>query len=302
MRSKSDETSANTFAIGGELLVSRLGYGAANSLGQRWWEQPTQRRELLLTLLTLRRLAEIGSILIDTGRVHGPDVSDTLIRVTLHPYDGVLLATKGDLYSMRHSVCRPLDTQAYLVQQAKIGLRTLNIERHGLWQLGHVDPTIPYDEQLRAVRFLKDEGIIHFVGLIEPKVTQIEQARTLFPVATVQGIYNLAERRNEEVLNYCERYGIGFIASLPLAAGYLAQEALLTHIATNHGATPAQIALAWLLKRSPVIVAIPGATKVRHLDENIDAVKVRLSEQEFAELDQAGKQMQPGLTEWLLRQ
>ena len=297
MRSKPDTTTANSFAIGGEVVVSRLGYGAGNVLGQTWWEQPSQRRELLLTL---RRLPEIGVTLIDSGRMYASGISDTLIRVTLHPYDGLFLATKAALqYTMRHSG-RPLDVREYLLQQARKGLGTLGIERHGLWQLHHVNPAIPYDELLSAVLSLKEEGIIYYAGLIEPTIAQIEQARTLFPVATVQSVYNVADRRNEELLNYCERHGIGFIASLPLAGGYLARGgALLNRIATNHDATPAQIALAWLLKRSPVILAIPGAAKVRHVDENIGAVNVCLSEDEFAELDRAGKQMQPGSREGL---
>ncbi|WP_114394638.1 aldo/keto reductase [Oleisolibacter albus] len=263
--------------------VNRLGFGAMRITGPGIWGEPADRAE---ALRTLRRLPELGVTFIDTADSYGPDVSEKLIREALHPYDGLVIATKGGLTRTGPDVWKPVGRPEYLIQQAKKSCVQLGVEQIDLWQLHRIDPAVPRDEQFGAIRTLLDEGVIGSAGLSEVSVEEIEAARAVFPVATVQNLYNLGNRRAEAVLAHCQQAGIGFIPWYPLAAGDLAKAgSTLDSIAKAHGAGPSQIALAWLLQRSPVMLPIPGTSKVRHLEENVAAAGIRLSDDEFAALD-----------------
>jgi aryl-alcohol dehydrogenase-like predicted oxidoreductase len=275
------------FKIGGEIEINRLGFGAMRITGRGVWGEPQDRAE---AIRTLKRLPELGIDFIDTADSYGPAVSEELIREALHPYSGLLIATKGGLARPAPDTWIPLGRPEYLIQQAYISRRRLGVERIGLWQLHRIDPKVPAGEQFDAVKTLIDDGIIAHAGLSEVSVSDIEAASKVFKVATVQNRYNLIDRGSEDVLDYCARNGIGFIPWFPLAAGDLARPgSLLDQIAKRHGASPSQIALAWVLKRSPVMLPIPGTSKVSHLVENVAAVDVVLSDDEFAALDREGK-------------
>ncbi len=273
---------SGTFKIGGDLEVHRLGFGAMRITGQGVWGEPADRAE---ALRTLARVPELGIDFIDTADSYGPEVSERLIREALHPYRGIVVATKGGLVRPAASRWVPLGRPEYLRQQAILSARRLGVERIDLWQLHRIDPTVPREEQFAAIAAMRKDGLIRHAGLSNVSVEEIEAAQRHFPVATVQNRYNLAERRSEDVLDYCEKMGIGFIPWYPLAAGDLARPgSALEAIARRHGASPGQIALAWLLRRSPVMLPIPGTGKVRHLEENTAAAGISLSEAEFAEL------------------
>src|SRR5580704_13321247 len=249
------------------------------------WGPPPDRQA---ALATLRRLPELGVNFIDTADSYGPDVSEELIREALHPYDGLLIATKAGLTRPGPGQWEPNGHPDYLIPQAKGSLRKLGVEQIALWQLHRIDPKVPRDEQFGAVRQLLDEGIIHHAGLSEVSVADIEAARRVFPVATVQNRYNLVDRGSEDVLAYCAANNIGFIPWFPLAAGELIQPGgLVDRFARARGATTGQIALAWLLRRSPVILPIPGTLQVAHLEENVAAAGLSLTPEEFGELDAA---------------
>jgi aryl-alcohol dehydrogenase-like predicted oxidoreductase len=269
----------------GDSTINRLGYGAMRITGRGIWGPPPDRRA---ALATLRRLPEIGVNFIDTADSYGPDVSEELIREALHPYDGLLIATKAGLTRPGPDQWEPNGHPDYLISQAKGSLRKLGVKQIALWQLHRIDPKVPRDEQFGAVRQLLDEGIIHHAGLSEVSVADIEAARRVFPVATVQNRYNLVDRGSEDVLAYCAANNIGFIPWFPLAAGELIQPGgLVDRIARARGATTGQVALAWLLQRSPVILPIPGTLQVAHLEENVAAAGLSLTPEEFAELDAA---------------
>jgi pyridoxine 4-dehydrogenase len=275
---------AGRFKIG-DSTINRLGYGAMRITGRGIWGPPPNRRA---ALATLRRLPEIGVNFIDTADSYGPDVSEELIREALHPYDGLLIATKAGLTRPGPDQWEPNGHPDYLISQAKGSLRKLGVKQIALWQLHRIDPKVPRDEQFGAVRQLLDEGIIHHAGLSEVSVADIEAARRVFPVATVQNRYNLVDRGSEDVLAYCAANNIGFIPWFPLAAGELIQPGgLVDRIARARGATTGQVALAWLLQRSPVILPIPGTLQVAHLEENVAAAGLSLSPEEFGELDAA---------------
>jgi len=285
--SQSRVAASGTFRIGGELSVHRLGFGAMRVTGQGIWGEPADRAE---ALRTLRRVPELGIDFIDTADSYGPDVSECLLREALHPYAGLVIATKGGLTRTGPDVWIPLGRPEYLIQQAHKSLRNLGVERIDLWQLHRIDPKVPRDEQFGAVRSLLDAGVIRFAGLSEVSVADIEAARKVFPVATVQNLYNLGNRQSEDVLEYCAKHAIGFIPWYPLAAGDLARPgSVLDDIARKHNASASQIALAWLLKRSPVMLPIPGTGKVKHLEENVGGAGIALSDHEFAALDKQGR-------------
>lgn len=275
-----------TFLIAGKTPVQRLGFGAMRITGDGIWGEPADRAE---AIRTLRRLPDLGVNFIDTADSYGPNVSEDLIRTALHPYGGILVATKAGLARTGPDRWVPLGRPEYLIQQAHASRRRLGVEQIGLWQLHRIDPTVPADEQFDAVRQLIDSGVILHAGLSEVSVADIEAASHHFKMATVQNRYNLGDRSSEAVLDYCAQHGIGFIPWYPLAAGDLTRSALLNQIAARHHATPAQIALAWLLKRSPVMLPIPGTSKLSHLEQNMAAARICLSEAEFAELDAAGR-------------
>jgi len=278
---------AGTFRVGGDIEINRLGFGAMRITGPGIWGQPADPGE---ALRTLHRLPELEVNFIDTADSYGPDVSEKLIREALHPYLGMLIATKAGLTRFGPDQWRLLGRPDYLIQQAHKSCRQLGVEQIGLWQLHRIDPTVPRDEQFGAIQRLLDTGIIRHAGLSEVSVEDIVAASQVFKVATVQNRYNLVDRTSEDVLNYCAEHGIGFIPWSPLAAGNLAKPgSLLDTIAKRHGATPGQVALAWMLKRSPVMLPIPGTSRVRHLEENIAAVNVSLTDEEFAELDGEGR-------------
>jgi pyridoxine 4-dehydrogenase len=277
---------AGVFKVGGK-SVNRLGFGAMRITGRGIWGEPGDRAEVLKTL---RRLRELNVNFIDTADSYGPDVSEELLRRALHPYGDILVATKAGLARTGPDLWVPLGRPEYLIQQARKSCRNLGVEQIDLWQLHRIDPKVPRDEQFGAIKELLDAGIIRNAGLSEVSVREIKAASKVFKVATVQNHYNLVHRAHEETLNFCEARGIGFIPWFPLAAGDLAKPgSLLDRISKSHAAAPSQIALAWMLKRSPVLLPIPGTSQVAHLEENVAAAGIQLTVEEFAALNAAGK-------------
>ena len=288
---KLDARKSGSFKVGGEIEIHRLGFGAMRITGPGIWGQPANRPE---AIRTLKRLPELGIDFVDTADSYGPDVSEQLIREALHPYRGMLIATKAGLTRSGPSAWEPDARPEYLRKEALKSCKQLGVEQIGLWQLHRVDPKVPRDEQFGAVKSLLDDGIIRHAGLSNVSVADIEAASKMFKVATVQNRYNLVDRHSEDVLDHCAAHGIGFIPWFPLASGRLAKAgSLLDRVAKSHAATPSQIALAWVLKRSPVMLPIPGTSKVAHLEENVAAVNIELSDQEFAALDREGSKEYP---------
>jgi aryl-alcohol dehydrogenase-like predicted oxidoreductase len=285
--SKLDARKSGLFKVGGEIEIHRLGFGAMRITGKGIWGPPEDKPE---AIRTLKRLPALGIDFVDTADSYGPDVSEQLIREALHPYRGMLIATKAGFQRPGPSVWEMDGRPEWLRKQALKSCKQLGVEQIGLWQLHRIDPKVPRDEQFGAVKSLLDDGIIRHAGLSEVSVADIEDASKMFKVATVQNRYNLVDRGSEDVLDYCEANGIGFIPWFPLAAGDLAKPgSILDGIAKAHDATPGQIALAWVLKRSPVMLPIPGTSKVAHLEENVAAVNITLSDQEFTALDRQGR-------------
>jgi aryl-alcohol dehydrogenase-like predicted oxidoreductase len=283
----SDVTAAASglFKIGGEIAVNRLGYGAMRITGKGIWGEPADRDQCLAVL---KRLPELGVNFIDTADSYGPDVSEPLIRQALHPYIGTLVATKGGLTRHGPNIWAPVGRPEYLRQCVVMSLRRLGVEQIGLWQLHRIDPKVPRAEQFDAIAAMQKEGLIRHLGLSQVSVEDIEAARKVFTVATVQNLYNLVDRSSEDVLDHCAKLGIGFIPWFPLAAGNLAKPgSVLDTIARKHNASPSQIALAWILKRSPVMLPIPGTASVAHLEENVAGAAIQLSDEEFAALGKA---------------
>jgi pyridoxine 4-dehydrogenase len=287
MAAKPNAAASGSFRIGGELAVRRLGYGAMRVTGPGIWGEPTDRAE---ALRTLRRVPELGVDFIDTADSYGPDVSEKLIREALHPYMDLVIATKGGLERPGPNSWVPNGRPEYLILETEKSLRNLGVEQIDLWQLHRIDPKVPALEQFGAIRQLLDRKLIRFAGLSEASVDDIVAASKVLPVATVQNRYNVLDRASENVVAYCEEHGIGFIPWFPLGAGGLAKsKETLAAVAQRYGATTGQIALAWLLKRSPVMLPIPGTSKVAHLEENVAAAAIELSDADFAELDRAGR-------------
>ena len=283
---KANAAAAGQFAVAGEIIVNRLGFGAMRITGPGIWGEPEDRAA---ALATLRALPGLGVNFVDTADSYGPYVSEDLIREALHPYRGMLIATKGGLVRTGPDQWAPVGRPEYLRQEVMMSLRRLGLERIDLWQLHRIDPKVPRDEQFDAIRAMRAEGLIRHVGLSEVNVAEIEAAERFFPVVTVQNRYNLADRAHEAVLDHCARHGIGFIPWYPLAAGDLARPGSeLDAAARRHSVHPAAIALAWVLRRSPVMLPIPGTGKRAHLEENVAAAAIRLSDEEFAALDRAG--------------
>ncbi|HEX2654491.1 MAG TPA: aldo/keto reductase [Xanthobacteraceae bacterium] len=282
-----DAGKSGSFKIGGDTEIRRLGFGAMRITGPRVWGPPLDMAE---ATRTLQRLPELGINFIDTADSNGPEVSEQLIRDTLYPYDGILIATKAGLRRPGPGEWERDGRPDYLREQAIKSRERLGLKQIGLWQLHSIDPKVPRDEQFAAVRSLLDDGIIRHAGLSNVTVADIEAASKMFKVATVQNRYNLVDRGSEDVLNYCEGHGIGFIPWFPLAAGRLAEAgSILDAVANAHNATPGQVALAWVLKRSSVMLPIPGTSKVSHLEENVAALNIELSDEEFDSLDREGR-------------
>jgi aryl-alcohol dehydrogenase-like predicted oxidoreductase len=283
---KRPATRSGTFAIGGNLAVHRLGYGAMQLTGPGVWGEPADRTQ---AIAVLRRAVELGINLIDTADSYGPYVSEELIREALHPYPtGLVIATKAGLARTGPSRWVPLGRPEYLRQECEMSLRRLGVERIDLFQLHRIDPKVPANDQFGTLRDLRKEGKVRHVGLSEVNIAEIEAARRIVPIATVQNQYNLAYRNSEDVLDYCTRENIGFIPWFPLATGDLAKpHGVLANSARELGATPAQVALAWLLKKSPVMLPIPGTSKVKHLEENVTAALLNLDDSIMEELTNA---------------
>ena len=282
----SDLNPSGTFRIGGDLTVHRLGFGAMRITGSGIWGEPPSREA---AKATLAKVPELGIDLIDTADSYGPFVSEDLIREVLHPYEGLVIATKGGLTRHGPDIWRPVGNPDYLRQCVLMSLRRLGLERIDLWQLHRIGPDCPREVQFKAIARMQDEGLIRHVGLSEVSVDDIAAAERFFPVATVQNQYNLVDRTSEGVLDHCEQKGIGFIPWAPLARGALAREgSALADIAARHGVGEGAIALAWLLKRSAVMLPIPGTGDPSHLADNMKGATVSLEADEFELLDRQG--------------
>jgi pyridoxine 4-dehydrogenase len=278
---------SGTLRIGSDMEVHRLGFGTMRLTGRGIWGPPADHAE---AVRTLKRLPQLEVNFIDTADSYGPNIAEELLREALHPYKGAVIATKAGLARTGPDQWTPLGRAEYLIQQAYTSCRRLGVERIDLWQLHRIDPKVPREEQFGAVKKLLDSGVIRHAGLSEVSVADIKAASKVFKVATVQNRYNLVDRASEDVLDYCTEQGIAFIPWFPLAAGDLASPgSVLDSIAKRYNAAPSQVALAWILKRSPVMLPIPGTSKVAHLEENVAGVSIELSDEDFKALDRAGK-------------
>ncbi|MEA2154071.1 MAG: pyridoxine 4-dehydrogenase [Solirubrobacteraceae bacterium] len=277
---------SGTLTIGGDLEVHRLGFGAMRIVGEGVWGPPRDRDSVLALL---RRVVDLGVNLIDTADSYGPHISEQLIAETLYPYpDGLLIATKGGLERSGPGQWSRNGRPEHLRAACEQSLRDLQVERIDLYQLHAVDPDVPYEESVGALKQLQEEGLIRHVGVSNVTVEQLEEARSIVDVVTVQNRFNLGDRASAEVLAVCEREGLGFFPWFPLAAGDLARPGgLVTEIAREHDATPGQVALAWLLAHSPVTLPIPGTGSVEHLEENLQASELRLTDEDLQRLTEA---------------
>jgi pyridoxine 4-dehydrogenase len=275
-----------TFKLGGDLEVSRLGFGAMRIVGDGVWGEPKDAEN---SKRVLRRAVELGVNFIDTSDAYGPAVGERLIGEALAPYAaGVVIATKGGLTRQGPNKWQPVGRPEYLIQQVELSLRFLKLDTIQLWQLHRIDPKTPVEESLGAIKQLQKQGKIRHIGLSEVKVPEIEQARKVVDIVSVQNKYNLSDRAHEDVLEYCTKHNIAFIPWFPVAAGKLAQPGgALDSAAKQHGATVSQLSIAWLLHHSPVILPIPGTSSVEHLEENVKAADVTLSDSEWAEIEKA---------------
>lgn len=279
--------SSGTFTLGAKssdpLTVRRLGFGAMRITGDGIWGDPPDHDT---ALAVLRRSVELGVNFIDTADAYGPGVSEDLIREALQPYDDVIIATKGGLTRQGPDAWEPVGRPAYLRQCVQMSLRRLGIERIDLWQLHRIDPHVPMADQFGEIAELQREGLIRHVGLSEVSVDEVRMAREYFDVVSVQNHYNVGARSSEELLQYCEANGIGFIPWFPLGGRELVgSNSPLVAIAARIGATPGQVALAWLLRHSPIMLPIPGTGSLAHLEENCAAALVDLDDATMAELD-----------------
>jgi pyridoxine 4-dehydrogenase len=272
---------AGTITIGGDLTVNRMGFGAMRLTGKGIWGPPRHPDQ---AVRVLQRAVELGVNFFDTADSYGPHVSEELIAKALYPYPGLVIATKGGLERPGPDRWVENGRPEYLRRQLEGSLTRLRVERIELWQLHRIDPKVPAQEQFEAVREFQREGLIRHVGLSEVSVADIERARKVLPIVSVQNRYNVTDRQWEAEVDYCEREGLAFIPWFPLSAGALEDEALV-RVAERHGATIYQIALAWLLARSPAMLVIPGTSSVEHLEENLAAAEIRLAKKDLKELN-----------------
>ena len=274
----------DTFSIGGDLPVRRLGYGAMQLPGPGVWGEPADPGN---ARRVLRAAVEQGVDFIDTADSYGPVVSERLIAEALHPYpEGLVIATKAGLTRQGPGIWTPVGRPAYLKQQVELSLRTLRLERIDLIQLHRIDAEVPLADQLGAFKELQDEGKVRHIGVSEVSVAELEQARQIVEIVSVQNLYNLTNRQSQDVLDHATEHGIGFIPWFPIATGDLAApDSPVADIARELDATPSQVALAWLLHKSPVVLPIPGTKSVEHLTENLAAAQLRLSDEDMARLD-----------------
>lgn len=286
MATSPDARAAGTFSLGGDLSIVRMGYGAMRITGKGIWGPPADTAECLRVL---RRAVELGITFIDTADSYGPYISEELIAEALHPYpDDLVIATKGGLVrtgpNQWHSIGRPM----YLRQQVEMSLRRLKLEQIPLYQLHRIDPEVPAEDQFGILKELQDEGKIRHVGLSEVGIDEIEAARAVLPIVSVQNRYSVGHRAYEAVVDYCEQEKIGFIPWYPLEAGKLAEQGgPVDEAAERLGATHAQVALAWLLRRSEVMLPIPGTSKVKHLEENTAAAELEIPDDLYEQMTQA---------------
>ena len=278
---------SGTFMLGGDIPINRLGFGAMRITGDGIWGDPKDKDE---AIRVLNRVRELNVNFIDTADSYGPNVSEDLIAEALNPYGDVVVATKGGLTRHGPNIWLPVGRPEYLRQCVLMSIRRLGVERIDLWQLHRIDSQTDQDAQFQVIADMQQEGLIRHVGLSEVSIDEIKAARKYFDVVSVQNLYNLVHRAHEDVLDYCEQENIGFIPWFPLAAGKLAQEgSALSNMAERLGVTPSQVALAWVLKRSPVMLPIPGTSSVKHLEENVAAAAIELSDEDFKTLDELGK-------------
>lgn len=277
---------SGTFALGGDLVVNRLGYGAMQITGSGVWGEPRDRGE---AVKVLQRSLELGVNFIDTADSYGPNVSEEIIREALYPYaDDVVVATKAGLTRTGPGEWIPVGRPAYLKQQVELSLRRLDRERIDLIQLHRIDPEVPVADQVGALRELQEQGKVRHIGLSEVSVEQLQEAQQTAEIVSVQNLFNLASRDAEPLLEHCTTEGIGFIPWFPLATGDLVKDGgPLAGLAIAHGATPSQLALAWLLHRSPVMLPIPGTSTVAHLEDNVGAAGIELTAEEQQALSDA---------------
>jgi aryl-alcohol dehydrogenase-like predicted oxidoreductase len=271
---------AGAITLGGDLTVNRMGFGAMRLTGRGIWGPPKHPEQ---AVRVLQRAVELGVNFFDTADSYGPHVAEELIAEALYPYPGLVIATKGGLERPGPDQWVENGRPEYLRRALEGSLKRLKVERIDLWQLHRIDPKVPAQEQLEAVRDFQREGLIRQVGLSEVSVADIENARKVLPIVSVQNRYNVTDRKWDAEVDYCEREGLAFIPWFPLSAGALDSEVLL-RVAERHGATIYQIALAWLLARSPAMLVIPGTSSVEHLEENVAAAEIRLTKKDLKEL------------------
>jgi pyridoxine 4-dehydrogenase len=279
-----DASKSGTFLLGGKLPIYRLGFGAMRLTGAGIWGDPKNPKE---AKAVLKRALELGINFIDTADAYGPEVSENLIAEALYPYpSGLIVATKGGVTRQGPDQWSPVGRPEYLVQCVEMSLRRLKVECIDLYQLHRIDPRVPAEESLNALKQMQQQGKIRYIGLSEVSIADIEQARKIVDIVSVQNLYNLSNRQSENVLQYCEKQGIAFIPWYPMASGELARSGgVLDKLAKSKDATPAQIAIAWLLKRSPVMLPIPGTSSLTHLEENTAAASLELNDKEYSLLE-----------------
>jgi pyridoxine 4-dehydrogenase len=273
---------AGSIALGSDLSVNRMGFGAMRLTGRGIWGPPKDRAQ---AIRVLQRAVELGVNFFDTAEAYGPHISEELIAEALHPYPGLVIATKGGLERPGPDRWVENGRPETLRRQLEGSLHRLRLDRIDLWQLHRIDPKVPAQEQFEAIREFQREGLIRHAGLSEVSVDEIEQARKVVPIVSVQNRYNITDRKWDHEVDYCQREGMAFIPWFPLSAGTLTEGAGLDRVAQRHGATTYQIALAWLLARSPAMLVIPGTSSVEHLEENVAAAEIRLTEKDMTELD-----------------
>jgi pyridoxine 4-dehydrogenase len=277
---------SGTFKLGNDLPIHRLGFGAMRITGKGIWGEPADPEE---ARRVLRRSIELGVNFIDTADSYGPEVSERLIAEALHPYPaGLVIGTKGGFTRQGPDQWAPVGRPEYIQQCVEMSLRRLRLERIDLYQLHRIDPKVPVEETLGVLKELQHEGKIRHIGLSEVSTKEIKHAQKIVPIVSVQNRYNLADREHEDVLNYCETHNLGFIPWFPVAAGDLAKPGgPLDQVAKKHNATVAQLSVAWLLHRSPVMLPIPGTSSVNHLEENVAAAILMLPKEEWQKIELA---------------
>jgi aryl-alcohol dehydrogenase-like predicted oxidoreductase len=285
-----DASLSGTFTLGGDLPVHRLGYGTMRLVGEGAWGEPTDPEAMRRVL---RRAVELGVTLIDTADAYGPEIAERLVGEALAPYAaGIVIATKGGITRQGPAKTAYVGRAGYLIQCVEMSLRRLKLERIDLYQLHRIDPRTPLEESLGALARMQEQGKIRHIGLSEVTPAEIEEAENIVPIVSIQNKYSLAERKHEETLRYCEQRGIAFLPWYPIAGGKVLRpdhpaERGLADLAARHKASVSQLSIAWLLQRSPVLLPIPGTSKIAHLEENVAAAQLKLSAEEWAAVEKA---------------